>query len=360
MAPRLTPPLTVFLGDNGGMAMRKRMIGLLSTALIPGLMLLGSVSYAAEINEHTIKFATAGAIGSPIALGMEKFAELVQEKSGGQITVKRFPGGTLGGDIQTLSALQGGTVEMTSMNAGILASVAKDFAMVDLPFLFESPKEADAVMDGPVGDALAAELPEKGLVGLGYWELGFRQLSNNRHPITKVDDIAGLKIRVIQSPIYIDLFNTLGANAVPMAFTELYTALETGAIDGQENPAPSILTAKLNEVQKYLTLTQHTYNPQIVMISGKFWDKLNDDERKLIQEATLEARDYQRMVSREQAGKAVDELKAEGMEVSELPPEEVAKFREKAKPVADKYAAQIDPALVQQLHDEIAKVRGKS
>jgi TRAP-type transport system periplasmic protein len=340
--------------------MRNRMMGLLTIALVPGVLALGYVSDAAEINEHTIKFATAGAIGSPIALGMEKFAEIVQEKSSGKIKVKRFPGGTLGGDVQTLSALQGGTVEMTSMNAGILGNVAKDFAMVDLPFLFDSPKEADTVMDGPVGTALAAELPEKGLVGLGYWELGFRQLTNSRHPITKVDDIAGLKIRVIQSPIYIDLFNTLGANAVPMAFTELYTALETGAIDGQENPAPSILTAKLNEVQKYMTLTQHTYNPQIVMISAKFWEKLNEDERKLIQEATLEARDYQRMVSREQAGKAVDELKAEGMEVTALPPEEVAKFREKAKPVADKYAAQIDPALMQQLQAEIAKVRGKS
>ena len=299
--------------------MRKQMIGLLTTAL----MTAAGAGYAAEINEHTIKFATAGAIGSPIALGMDKFAEIVKEKSGGQITVKRFPGGTLGGDVQTLSALQGGTVEMTTMNAGILASVAKDFALVDLPFLFENPKEADAVMDGPVGATLAAELPENGLVGLGYWELGFRQLSNNRHPITKVDDIAGLKIRVIQSPIYIDLFNGLGANAVPMPFTELYTALETGAIDGQENPAPSILTAKLNEVQKYLTLTNHTYNPQIVMVSKKFWDKLNEDERKLLQDATLEARDYERAVAREQAGKAVEELKAEGMEITELPAEEV-------------------------------------
>ena len=165
---------------------------------------------------------------------------------------------------------------------------------------------------------------------------------------------------MIQSPIYIDLFNALGANAVPMPFTELYTALETGAIDGQENPAPSILTAKLNEVQEYMTLTNHTYNPQMVMISGKFWDKLNEDERKMLQEATLEARDYQRTVAREQAGKAVEELKAEGMEVSELPPEEVAKFREKAKPVADKYAAQIDPALMQQLTAELAKLRGKN
>ena len=291
---------------------------------------------------------------------MDKFAEIVEAKSDGKITVKRYPGGILGGDVQTLSAVQGGTVEMTTMNAGILASVAKDFALVDLPFLFDTPQEADAVMDGPVGTALAAKLPPSGLVGLAYWELGFRQLTNSRLPVTKVEDIEGLKIRVIQSPIYIDLFNGLGANAVPMPFTELYTALETGAIDGQENPAPSILTAKLNEVQEYMTLTNHTYNPQMVMISGKFWDQLNEDERKLLQDAAVEARDYERGVAREQAGKAVEELKAEGMEVSELPPEEVAKFREKAKPVADKFAAEIDPALMQQLTAQLAELRGKN
>jgi TRAP-type transport system periplasmic protein len=339
--------------------MRGYLIGLLTSALIPGLVLLSGAGHA-EINQHTIKFASAGAKGSPAVLGMEKFADLVKEKSGGKVTVKVFAGGTLGGDIQTISALQGGTVEMTVMNAGLLSGVVKDFAVVDFPFLFDSPKEADAVMDGPVGKALADKLPEKNLVGLGYWELGFRQLTNSRRPVNKVDDIAGLKIRVVQSPIYVDLFNTLGANAVPMPFTELYAALDTKTVDGQENPAPSILTAKLNEVQKYLTLTQHTYNPQIVMISSKFWDKLNGDERKIIQEATLEARDYQRKVSREQAGKAVEDLKAAGMTVSELPPEEVAKFREKAKPVADKYAKEVDPGLMRQLNDEIAKVRGKS
>lgn len=337
--------------------MNRRFFGFLFGTATAMIALLGATAARAEINEHTIKFATAGAAGSPIALGMDKFAEIVAAKSGDKITVKRFPGGTLGGDVQVLSSLQGGTVEMTTMNAGILQSVAKDFALVDLPFLFDSPQEADAVMDGPVGAALAAKLPENGLVGLSYWELGFRELTNSQHAITKVDDIEGLKIRVIQSPIYIDLFNALGANAVPMPFTELYTALETGAIDGQENPAPSILTAKLNEVQKYMTLTNHTYNPQAVMVSAKFWDKLNDEERKLLQDAAAEARDYQRTVAREQSAKAVEELKSEGMEVSELPPEEFAKFREKAKPVADKYSAEIDPALWQQLTDQLAQLR---
>ena len=337
--------------------MHRRLFASLTTTAAAAFVLIGANAVHAEVGEHTIKFATAGAAGSPIALGMDKFAEIVEAKSDGKITVRRFPGGTLGGDVQVLSSLQGGTVEMTTMNAGILASVAKDFVMVDLPFLFESPQEADAVMDGPVGAALAAKLPEHGLVGLAYWELGFRQLTNSRLPVTKVEDIEGLKIRVIQSPIYIDLFNALGANAVPMPFTELYTALETGAIDGQENPAPSILTAKLNEVQDYMTLTNHTYNPQMVMVSAKFWDQLNEDERKLLQDAAVEARDDERGVAREQAGEAVEELKAEGMEVSELPPDEVAKFREKARPVADKYAAEIDPALMQQVTAQLAELR---
>jgi TRAP-type transport system periplasmic protein len=339
------------------MAMHRRHFALLTSAAATVVILIGTGAARADIGEHTIKFATAGAAGSPIALGMDKFAEIVEARSDGKVAVRRFPGGTLGGDVQVLSSLQGGTVEMTTMNAGILASVAKDFVMVDLPFLFDTPQQADAVMDGPVGAALAAKLPDSGLVGLAYWELGFRQLTNSRLPVAKVEDIAGLKIRVIQSPIYIDLFNALGANAVPMPFTELYTALETGAIDGQENPAPSILTAKLNEVQDYMTLTNHTYNPQMVMVSAKFWDQLNEDERKLLQDAALEARDYERGVAREQAGAAVEELEAEGMEVSELPPEEVAKFREKAKPVADKYAAEIDPALMQQLTAQLAKLR---
>ena len=339
-----------------GKAMRRRTVGYLLGALLPAMALLAHEARA-EIGEHTIKFATAGAAGSPIALGMDRFAEIVEAKSDGKITVKRFPGGTLGGDLQTLSALQGGTVEMTTMNAGILQSVVKDFAVVDLPFLFDNPQQADAVMDGPVGQALIAKLPENGIVGLAYWELGFRQLTNSRHAVTKVADIEGLKIRVIQSPIYIELFNALGANAVPMPFPEVYTALETGAIDGQENPAPSILTAKLNEVQDYMTLTNHTYNPQMVMVSAKFWDTLNDEERKVLQDAAVEARDYERAVAREQSAKAVEELKSEGMEVSELPPEEFAKFREKAKPVADKYAAQIDPALWQQLTDQLAQLR---
>ena len=341
--------------------MARHLIGLLTSALIPSFVLLGTTGPAhAEIGEHTIKFASQNAQGHPSVEGMEKFKDLVEEKSGGNITVRLFPGGVLGGDLQTLSALQGGTVEMTVMNAGLVGGVAKDFALADLPFLYETPEQADAVMDGPFGQALMDQLPAHGLAGLGYWELGFRQLTNNRHTVATVDDIAGLKIRVVQQPVMIDLFNALGANAVPMPFPEVYTALETGAIDGQENPFPNILASKFVEVQKYLTVTNHVYNPQIVLVSGKLWESLNEEERKLLQDAATEARDFQRETSRKQSEEALAELKEEGMEVTELPPEEMEKLREKAKPVTEKYKQEANPELVKLLEAELAKAREKS
>lgn len=313
----------------------------------------------AEIRDQTVKFASANNKGHPQVTGMEKFAELVKEKSGGKIEVKLFPGGTLGGDVQTVSALQGGVIEMTVLNAGILASNVKEFGAVDLPFLFDSGEEADKVMDGPFGTGLMERLPDTGLVGLAYWELGFRNLTNNRHPVTKLEDIKGLKIRTIQSPIPVELFNALGANAVPLPYTELYTALETGTVDGQENPSANIINAKFYEVQKYMTLTRHQYNPQIVLVSKKFWDGLNDEEKAVLQQAAVEARDFQRKVSREQDAAALEDIRKTGMEVSELSPEETQKLRDAVKPMIEKFSADIGQETVEALFKEIGTARGQ-
>lgn len=313
----------------------------------------------AEIRDQTVKFASANNKGHPQVTGMEKFAELVKEKSGGKIEVKLFPGGTLGGDVQTVSALQGGVIEMSVLNAGILASNVKEFGAVDLPFLFDSGEEADKVMDGPFGTGLMERLPDTGLVGLAYWELGFRNLTNNRHPVTKLEDIKGLKIRTIQSPIPVELFNALGANAVPLPYTELYTALETGTVDGQENPSANIINAKFYEVQKYMTLTRHQYNPQIVLVSKKFWDGLNDEEKAVLQQAAVEARDFQRKVSREQDAAALEEIRKTGMEVSELSPEETQKLRDAVKPMIEKFSADIGQETVEALFKEIGTARGQ-
>ncbi|NVD40293.1 TRAP transporter substrate-binding protein [Ensifer sp. HO-A22] len=325
---------------------------------IPVALMAASPALA-EIREQQLKFAAANNKGHPQVMGMEKFAELVKDKSGGKIDVKLFPGGVLGGDVQTVSALQGGVIEMTVLNAGILASNVKQFGAVDLPFLFNNGEEADKVMDGPFGTSLAELLPATGLVGLGYWELGFRNLTNNRHPVTKLEDIKGLKIRTIQSPIPIELFNNLGANAVPLPYTELYTALETGTVDGQENPAANILNAKFYEVQKYMTVTRHQYNPQIVLVSKKFWDGLNDEEKAVLQASATEARDYQRKASREFDAKAIADIKATGMEVSELSPEETQKLRDAVKPMIEKFSAEIGPDTVAALFKELQALRGQ-
>ena len=316
-----------------------------------------TAAQAADIKERTLKFAFQNNKGHPQELGAQKFAELVAARSGGKIKVKLFPGGQLGGDVQTISAVQGGTIEVSVLNSGILQSLSKEFAVFDFPFLFANPQEADAVTDGAFGQGLHAKLAPRGLVGLGYWDLGFRNITNSKHPITRVEDIAGLKLRVIQSPIYVDIFTALGANPTPLAWPEVYSALEQKAVDGQENPNTTIRTAKLNEVQKHLAQTRHIYNPQSLIFSKKLWDTLNADERKIITDAATEATAYQRQVSRQQASEALEDLKKAGMQVTEIAPAELQRMRDKVKPVVDKYSASVGAETVKALYAEIAKVR---
>ncbi|OOG47566.1 TRAP transporter substrate-binding protein [Polaromonas sp. A23] len=312
---------------------------------------------AQDIKEHTIKFAHQNPKGHPIVMGMEKFAEIVAAKSGGKIKVNLFPGGVLGGDAPNVSGLQGGTIEMVVLNSGIMASQVKEFAIYDFPFLFANAKEADAVVDGPFGKKLHDKLQEKGIVGLAYWELGFRNMTNSKRAINKVEDLAGLKIRVIPNPINLDWVKALDANPTPMAFPEVYAALESKALDGQENPLSTILANKFPEVQKHLTLTNHVYNPQSVIVSKKFWDTLTNDEKKLLGDAAIEAGKYQRQTSRDAAGATLEALKKAGMQVTELPPAETAKLREKMKPVIAKYSAGVGESTVNEMMAELAKAR---
>ena len=328
----------------------KTLIALATTAAF-------GVAGAQDVKERTLKFATQNPKGHPIVMGMEKFAELVTAKSGGKIKVNLFPGGQLGSDQANVTAIQGGTLDLVSMNTGILASVAKELAVVDFPFLFANAKEADAIMDGPVGRKLHARLEEKGIVGLSFWELGFRNITNSKRPILKVEDIEGLKLRVIPSPINVDWVKALGANPTPLPFPELYAALEQKAIDGQENPLTVIAANKFWEVQKHVAITNHQYNPQSVIVSKKLWDSLSASERKILDSAADEAAKYQREQSRAQAAAAVDLLRKNGMTVTELPPAEVAKFREKMKPVLAKHAANVGDALFGELQAELAKLR---
>lgn len=317
---------------------------------------LATVGIAAA-QDKVIKFANQNAAGHPIVQGMEKFAEIVAAKSGGKIKVNVFPGGQLGSDQANVSALQGGTLEMASMNSGIFASQVKEFAAFDLPFMFANGKEADAVVDGPFGQKMHAKLEEKGLVGLGYYELGFRNITNSKRPITKVEDIAGLKLRVIPNPINVDWVKALDANPTPLPWPEVYAALEQKAVDGQENPVATIWGAKLHEVQKYMTLTNHQYNPQSVVISKKFWDTLSADEKKIIGDAVTESAKFQRQQARASVASTLENLKKAGMTVSELAPGEQVKLVEKMKPVITKHAGAVGEATVSELLAELAKAR---
>lgn len=324
---------------------------------VPALLFTAASAGAADIKDRTIKFSYVLPKEHPYGLGAAKFAELVDKKSGGKIKVKTYSDGTLGAEAQTVSATQGGVQEMTLVSSAPLVGIVKEFALFDLPFLFADEREADAVLDGPVGKKLLDKVSEKNLVGLCYWENGFRHVTNSKRPIAKSEDLQGLKIRTMQNPVYTDVFNTLGANAVPMAMTEVYTALETKAVDAQENPYAIIHASKFNEVQKYVSATKHTYAPAPVLVGKKFWDKLTPDEQKILQDSCIEARDYQRKVSRDQSAKVLADLKAKGMAFNEIPPEEVAKMREKVKPVIDKYTKEVGEDLVKQTYAEIDKVR---
>jgi tripartite ATP-independent transporter DctP family solute receptor len=328
-------------------------------AAATALFALGGMSaaFAQDVKERTIKFATQNPKGHPIVTGMEKFAELVAAKSGGKIKVNLFPGGVLGGDAPNVSAVQGGTIEMAVMNSGILANVEKSFTIYDFPFMFASPQEADAVVDGAFGKMMHAKLEPKGIVGLAYWELGFRNITNGRRPIAKVEDIGGLKLRVIPNAINVDWVTALGANPTPMAFPEVYAGLESKAIDGQENPFTVINANKLYEVQKHLAVTNHQYNPQSVFISKKTWDTLSAAEKKILQDAATEAAKTQRQVSREQATAALESLKKNGMQVTEFNAAELAKFREKMKPVIAKHSATVGADTVAAIQAELAKLR---
>ena len=295
----------------------------------------------------------------PQGVAVKKFGELLSQKTGGKLTVKLFASGSLGNDVTMISSLRGGTQEMTVPDSSTLVSLVKDFGVINLPMVIQNEKEADALLDGPFGQKLLDKLPEKGLVGLGFWENGFRHVTNSRKPITKAEDFAGLKIRVIQNPLFIETFNTLGANAVPMPFTELYSAMEQKAVDGQENPLATILASKFYEVQKHTVLDKHIYSAWVLLLSKKTWDGLSADEKKAVQEAGREATQFERKTIRAFSEQALAELKKQGMQVTEMPAAEQARMKEKLQPVVAKFSKEFGEETAKSMFAELEKVRGQ-
>lgn len=327
--------------------------------MIKTVLALAAISAfgVATAQERTFKFALAGPDTHPAYAGMKKFAETVTAKTNGRIKINFYLNSSLGGDQAVLSAIKGGTIELTAMNTGILASEAKELAVFDFPFLFANEKESDVIVDGPIGKRMHALLEAKGIIGLSYWELGYRQITNSKRAINKAEDLEGLKLRVIPNPINVDWVKALGANPTPMPFPEVYAAMETKAIDGHENPISVIAANKFWEVQKYVALTNHQYNPQSVIMSKKAWDSLSPADKKIIDSAADEAATVQRKEARAAVAANLELLKKNGMTVTQLPPAEVAKLREKLKPVIEKYTASVGEATVKEIQTELEKMR---
>jgi TRAP-type transport system periplasmic protein len=333
--------------------MKKLAIALAAVSLCSA----AGVAQAQDVKTRIIRFGYGLNDESVQGRAARYLAEELGKISGGKLKMRTYGSANLGSDEQMQAALVGGAQEMMVGSTAPLATMVKEFGVYDLPFLFNDEKEADAVLDGPFGEKLLKMLDAKGLVGLVYWENGFRNVTNSKHPIAKAEDMQGIKLRVMQNQIALGVFGALGANAVPMPFSELFTALETRTVDGQENPVTTIQSSKFYEVQPYLSMTRHVYTPWVVMASKKWWDTLSPDEQKLIRQAAASSRDFERKDSRADSNKAMTVLKDAGMKINTVSPQELQRLREKAQPVVDKYTQDLGPDLVKQLQDEINKVR---
>lgn len=303
----------------------------------------------------TMKVGSVNHRDRSLSKALHKFGEIVERETKGEIKVQVFTDGVLGGDRQTLESLQMGTVHGTTVSTGPIAGFVPQFDVFDLPFLFKDQATAFRVVDGPFGKELLDLLPKVGIIGLNYWENGFRHLTNNRREVKTLEDIKGLKIRTLESPMHIDTWRALGANPTPMSFSQLYTGLEQGVVDGQENPFGNVVANKFYEVQKYLTTTGHVYGASPFMISKKFWDGLTDAERAIMKKAADEVQVFQRELNNKETTDSIDYLKKQGMTITDLNPGEKEKIVTTLKPVYDKYSQTLGKDLVDRLMAEINK-----
>ncbi|KKM09847.1 C4-dicarboxylate ABC transporter substrate-binding protein [Clostridiales bacterium PH28_bin88] len=287
-------------------------------------------------------------------IGAVEFKKYVEEKSGGKLAVELYPNGQLGSDRQAIEGVSLGTIEMTIPAVAPLSGFEKKFMVFDLPFLFKDREAAYKALDGELGQKLLETLPPLGLRGLAYGENGFRNITNNKGPIYEPKDLKGMKIRTMENPVHMETFRLLGANPTPMAFGELYTALQQGTVDAQENPISLIYTTKFYEVQKYVSKTGHVYAATLVLINDKFFTSLPTDLQKVLSDGAVVFRDFQRQLAAQQDTEWVDKLKEAGMQVNDLTPEQKQKFIEATLPVYDKFAPEIGADLI-----ELAKAANK-
>lgn len=293
----------------------------------------------------------------PQAVAMNKFAELATAYTKGNVKVQAYHSGVLGSDEKQLQAVQSGTQELYIGTLAPLSTRVKEVQVWDLPFMFQNEKEVYAVLDGASSKAIFQKIEPAGLVGLTWTGMGFRNLSNSKRSVNRLEDVAGLKIRVMANPVALETWKTIGANAVPMAFAEVFPALEIKALDGQENPLVHMYSNKMQEVQKFISVTNHVYTPVALVASKKFWDTLSPADQAGIQKAATEAGLLQRKLLDEGDNDVVAKFKAAGVTMNTVSPAELARIQEKVKPVVAKFAPIIGEDFVKGFYAEIDKAR---
>lgn len=306
---------------------------LFSVLVATSLAFAAQAVQAQDIKPRIIRFAHGLSDNSPTGKVALQFAEEIKATSGGKMKVKTYGNTTLGADDQLRDSLISGTVEMAFISTAPLANIVKGFGVFDLPFLFDNEDVAYAVLDGIEGQNLLDTLPEKGIVGLAYWENGFRDITNSRYEIKKLEDLNGIKLRVMQNQVALSVFNGLGANAIPMPFSELFTALETKTVDGQENPLSIIVTSKFFEVQPFVTISNHVYTPYVLVVSKKWWNKLSQDEKDIIKTAVDKYQGIQRKASRDGNAEYIKFLQDNDVKVTMLSAEEKNRMLQHIEPI---------------------------
>lgn len=287
--------------------------------------------------EYTIKFAHVVSPTTAKGKAAEKFGELINERTDGQIKVEVYPDSQLGSDREITEQMQSGTVQMNAPFTGVLPTFVKEFEVFDLPFLFEDRNHAYEVTNGELGEILGEKLETQGLHLLGFWDGGFKHLTNSKLAIETPEDMNGLKMRTSQSPLLISQFKAVNAGGVSIDFSELYTALQTQTVDGQENPLSNVVSKKFYEVQDYLTLSGHGYMAYPLVISTKFYEELPEDLRTTLDEVSQEVTDWQWEEAASDEDAYMDTLNESGIQINELSADQKKEFRDAMSGVYDEF-----------------------
>lgn len=303
----------------------------------------------AEGDEHTIGFGIGLAESSPQYISVEHFAEILDQRTDGRLQVDIFPNSQVGDDNEMMDALQSGNLEMTYPSTSPAATLVPELAVFDLPFLMPDREAAFAVMDSEPGQEMLDGFDGTGIKALYFSENGFRQLSTTDTVVESPEDVEGLNVRVLENDVQVDIWEELGANPNPLAFGEVFSALEQGVVDGQENPWSTILTSNFYEVQDNASETRHVYTPFITMMSQEFWDGLSEEDQQIVQEAAEQSGEYERVISEEYDEWSKEQLAEEGMEVTELDDEQIEAFEEATRPVYDEWTPRIGEDLVSEV-----------